>query len=107
MDKVKYRIKKGDTVEVITGDDDGKRGEVLSINRGKGRVVVHGVNMVKNTLPKSQEHPNGGIIENEVAVHISNVVLIDKSGNRTKVGKKIDNGKLKRYSKKSGDMLDK
>ncbi len=107
MDKVKYKIKRGDTVEVITGNDSGKRGEVLSVVRDKGRVVVQGVNLVKNTLPKSQERPSGGIVKNEVAIHMSNVVLIDKSGNRTKVGRKIDNGKLKRYSKKSGTILDK
>ncbi len=53
MSKIKCKIKKGDTVEVITGDDSGKRGEVLSVDAIKGRVVVHGVNLVKNTLPKT------------------------------------------------------
>lgn len=107
MNKVKYKIKKGDTVEVITGNSSGKRGEVLSVNRDKGKLVVQGVNIVKDTLAKSQEHPNGGIVQNEMPIHISNVVLVDKSGNRTKVGKKLDNGKLKRYSKKSAAILDK
>ncbi len=107
MSKVKFKIKKGDRVEVITGNDSGKQGEVLSVNRATGRVVVQGVNIMKNTLAKSQENPNGGLVENEVPVHISNVVLLDKSGNRTKVGIKLDGDKRVRYAKKSGDVLDK
>lgn len=107
MSKVKFKIKKGDTVEVITGNDSGKRGEVLAINRATGRVVVQGVNVMKNTLPKSQENPNGGLVENEAPVHISNVVLLDKSGNRTKVGIKLDGDRRVRFAKKSGEILDK
>ncbi len=107
MSKVKFKIKKGDNVEVITGDDSGARGEVLSVNRETGRVIVQGVNVTKKTLQKSQENPNGGMVSNEAPIHISNVVLLDKSGNRTKVGMKLDGEKKVRYAKKSGEMLDK
>lgn len=105
--EAKLKIKKGDTVEVISGDDKGSKGEVLAVDRKKLRVVVKGVNVVKKTLRKSQEHPNGGMVENEMGINISNVMLIDKNGNKTRVGRKKVDGKLKRYGKKSSEILDK
>lgn len=105
--KTKYKVKKGDTVEVITGEHRGERGLVLSIDRKNARIFVKDINMVKKTTPKTQENQKGGIIEKEASLHISNVMVVDKSGKATRVGLKKLDGKLKRYSKKSGDILDK
>ena len=102
-----YKVKKGDTVEVITGEHSGKRGEVLSIDRAAGRVLVKDINMIKKTMPKSQENQKGGIVEREASIHISNVMVVDKSGKASRIGMKNVDGKLKRYSKKSGEVLDK
>lgn len=103
----KYKVKKGDTVEVIAGENSGDRGEVLSIDRAVGRVFVKNINMIKKTMPKSQENQKGGIVEREASIHISNVMVVDKSGKATRIGMKNVDGKLKRYSKKSGEVLDK
>lgn len=107
LSKTKYKVKKGDTVEVITGEDSGQRGEVLSIDRTKGRVFVKNVNMIKKTMPKSQEHQKGGIMEKEASIHMSNVMLVNKSGKAVRVGRKLIDGKLKRYGKKAGEVFDK
>lgn len=104
---MKYKVKKGDTVEVIAGENSGDRGEVLSIDRAAGRVFVKNINMIKKTMPKSQENQKGGIVEREASIHISNVMVVDKSGKATRIGMKNVDGKLKRYSKKSGEVLDK
>lgn len=107
LSKIKYKIKKGDTVEVIAGEENGKRGKVLSIDRKNGRVFVEKLNMIKKTMPKTQENQKGGIVEREASIHISNVMLVDKDGKATRVGRKEVDGKLKRYAKKSGEILDK
>ena len=107
LSKTKYKVKKGDTVEVIAGEQSGERGEVLSIDRKKGRVVVKNINMVKKTMPKTQENQRGGIVEKEASINISNVMVVDKGGKATRVGRKEVDGKLKRYAKKSGEVLDK
>ncbi|CCY76260.1 50S ribosomal protein L24 [Brachyspira aalborgi] len=107
LSNTKYKVKKGDTVEVITGEHSGKRGEVLSIDRAAGRVLVKDINMIKKTMPKSQENQKGGIVEREASIHISNVMVVDKSGKASRIGMKNVDGKLKRYSKKSGEVLDK
>ncbi len=102
----KFHIKKGDTVYVNAGNDKGSTGKVLEVLREKDRVVVEGVNMVsKHTKPNAQ-HPQGGIIKQEAAIHISNVQLIDpSSSNPTRVGYKIVDGKKVRYAKKSGEEI--
>jgi len=82
----KLKIKKGDTVYINAGNDKGKTGKVLSILKDKDRVIVEGVNMVhKHTKPNSKQ-PQGGIIEQEAAIHISNVNLLDPSSTRCKAG---------------------
>lgn len=107
LSKIKYKVKKGDTVEVISGEQSGERGEVLSIDRARGRVLVKNINMIKKTMPKSQENQKGGIVEKEASIHISNVMVVNKAGKATRVGRKEVDGKLKRYAKKSGEVLDK
>ena len=102
----KFHIKKGDTVYVNAGNDKGQTGKVLEVLREKDRVVVEGINMVsKHTKPNAQ-HPQGGIVKQEAAIHISNVQLIDPSSNKpTKVGYKTVDGKKVRYAKKSGEEI--
>jgi len=104
---VKFKVKKGDKVIVISGRDKGKSGEVLRVLREAGRVLVQGVNMVKrHTRPRPGEP--GGIVEKEAAIHVSNVAHIDpKSNQATRVGYKVlEDGRKVRYAKRSGEVLD-
>ena len=100
----KLHIKKGDIVYVLSGDDKGKTGRVLSVQVKKNRAVVEGVNIVSKSTKPSAKYPQGGIVKIEAPVHISNLNLVDpKSGKPTRIGRKLnDAGKLVRYSKKSG-----
>ena len=106
----KFKIKKGDTVYVNSGNDKGKTGKVLSVLTEKDRVIVEGVNLVsKHTKPNSKQ-PQGGIIKQEAAIHISNVNLLDPSSiaNKavpTRVGYKVVDGKKVRVAKKSGQEI--
>ena len=102
----KFHIKKGDTVYVNAGNDKGSTGKVLEVLREKDRVVVEGINMVsKHTKPNAQ-NPQGGIVKQEAAIHISNVQLIDPASSKpTKVGYKTVDGKKVRYAKKSGEEI--
>ncbi len=103
------KIKKGDNVEVISGKDAGKRGRVLRVDRDRDRVVVEGVAMIKrHTRPNPQKKIQGGIVEREAAIHVSNVMVISPdSGRPTRVGYKIlDDGRKVRVSKVDGAILD-
>jgi len=103
----KLHIKKGDTVVVISGNDRGKQGRVLTIDTEKSRAIVEGVNLVKKHTKPNADNPKGGIIEQESGVHISNLKVIDGKGNPTRIGKMKDEktGKSVRYSKKSGEVI--
>jgi len=103
----KLHIKKGDTVIVITGNYKGQKGRVLEVIRKSERAIVEGVNMVKKHSKPDAKNPQGGIIEKESSIHISNLMVVDpKTGEPTRVGRRIDdNGKLVRYSKKSGEEI--
>ena len=103
-------IKKGDTVYVLAGEDRGKTGRVLSIDVKKSRAIVEGVNMVKKSTKPNAQNPQGGIIEKEAPIHISNLNVVDpKSGRNpkpTRVGFRVnEDGKKVRYSKKSGEEI--
>jgi len=101
-------VKKGDTVIVISGKDKGKKGRVISALPKENRVLVEGVNLVKKHTKPSQTNPQGGIVTQEAAIHVSNVMPVDpKTGNATRVGYKEVNGKKVRIAKKSGEVLDK
>ncbi|MBV6645764.1 MAG: 50S ribosomal protein L24 [Cyclobacteriaceae bacterium] len=106
--QVKIHIKKGDTVKVIAGNDNGKTGKVLEIFPEKYRAIVEGVQMVTKHVKPSANNPEGGIQNTEAAVHISNLMVVDpSSGETTRIGrKKNDSEKLQRYSKKSGQFID-
>jgi large subunit ribosomal protein L24 len=103
----KLHIKKGDTVVVISGDSAGSKGRVLQVNRKTERAIVEGVNMMKKHTKPNTQYPQGGIVEKEAAVHISNLMLVDpKTGKPTRIGRRLnENGKLVRYSKKSGEEI--
>ncbi|KAB7666150.1 50S ribosomal protein L24 [Bacillus sp. B1-b2] len=101
-------VKKGDKVMVISGKDKGKTGVILAAFPKKDRVVVEGINIVKKHAKPSQLNPQGGIMDQEAAIHVSNVMPIDpKTGEPTRVGSKTVDGKNVRVAKKSGEVLDK
>ena len=103
------KIKKGDTVEVIAGKDAGKRGRVLVVDPGKQRVVIEGVHMIKrHTRANPQRRVQGGVVEREAPIHISNVMVISPdSGRPTRVGYKIlEDGRKVRVTKTDGAILD-
>lgn len=104
---VKLHIKKGDTVYVNAGDDKGQTGKVLAVQVEKQRAIVEGVNMIKKHTKPNAKNPQGGIVEQEAAIHISNLQVLDpKSGKATRVGRKANAvGKSVRYSKKSGEEI--
>ena len=103
----KFKIKKGDRVVVTTGRDKGKSGEVLAVQRDQNRVLVQGGNLVKRHQKPSQT-AQGGIIEKEASVHISNVAHIDpKTDQPTRVGYRfLDDGRKVRFAKGSGEVID-
>ncbi|MUK90482.1 50S ribosomal protein L24 [Ornithinibacillus sp. L9] len=101
-------VKKGDKVKVISGKDRGKQGTVLEAYPKKERVLVEGINMVKKHAKPSQDNPQGGILNQEAPIHVSNVMPVDpKSGEPTRVGYEVRDGKKVRIAKKSGEALDK
>ena len=103
----KLKIRKGDTVKVNAGNDKGKSGEVLEVLLEKRRVLVKDINVVTKHEKPSAGKPEGGLKKTEAPIHISNVMLLDgASGKPTRVGRKLDDkGKLKRYSKKTGEII--
>ncbi len=102
----KFKIKSGDTVRVMSGRDRGKTGTVLKVIRDKDRVLVEGVNIVTKRVKPTAENPQGGLVEKEAPIHISNVMLVDpKKGVPTRVGYKFKDGKKVRYSKKTGEEI--
>ncbi|MCY3036819.1 MULTISPECIES: 50S ribosomal protein L24 [Aerococcus] len=101
------RIKTGDKVEIIAGKDKGVQGTVLKTFPKKDRVLVEGANLVKKHQRPSQANPQGGIIEEEAAIHVSNVQVIDPETNeKTRVAIEERDGKRVRVAKKSGKALD-
>jgi len=102
-------VRKGDTVIVVAGKERGKKGKVLRVIPEKGRVVVERINMIKKHQRPTQKIRQGGIIEREGAIHLSNVMLLDPNSDKpTRVGMKaLSDGKKVRVARRSGEMLDK
>ncbi|MCC5915549.1 MAG: 50S ribosomal protein L24 [Balneolaceae bacterium] len=108
----KLKVKKGDQVEVIAGNDKGKRGRVLFVYPKRERVLVEGINMRTHHEKPSQENPQGGRLKKEGAVHISNLMVIDPTTDEpTRIGRKRieeeGGGRWVRYAKTSGEIIDK
>ncbi|MFA6872070.1 MAG: 50S ribosomal protein L24 [Bacteroidaceae bacterium] len=102
----KFHVKKGDLVQVNAGVDKGKEGKILEMIPDKDRAIVEGCNMVSKHTKPNAAHPQGGIIKQEAAIHVSNLTLVDpKSGKPTKVGRKVVDGKIVRYAKDSNEIL--
>ena len=104
---LKLKIKKGDQVIVLSGNDKGKTGEVMRAMPKEGKVVVQGINLIKRHTKPSQTSA-GGIITKEAPINVSNVALVDsQSGKGTKVGYKEVNGRKVRFARKTGEVIDK
>ena len=101
----KFKIKSGDTVQVIAGESKGQEGKVLQILRDSDKVIVESVNMIKKHLKPNAQNPQGGIVEKEAPIHISNVALVDKDGNPTRVRYEIQDGKKVRVSTKTNEVI--
>jgi large subunit ribosomal protein L24 len=101
----KLHIKVGDTVKVLSGESRGQEGTILSIDKKKMRAKVEGVNLVKKHQKPSAQDPQGGIVEMEAGIHVSNLMVVH-NGQASRVGRKENkDGKLVRYSKKSGEEI--
>ncbi|MFA5574508.1 MAG: 50S ribosomal protein L24 [Brumimicrobium sp.] len=101
----KLHIKVGDTVKVISGEHRGQEGKVLSIDRKKDTAIVRDVNVIKRHNKPTSANPQGGIVEKEAALHISNLMLV-VNNQPTRVGRKLNkDGKLVRYAKKTGEEI--
>lgn len=103
----KFHVKKGDKVKVLAGENKGQSGTVIEMLPEKNKALVEGINVIKKHEKPSATSPQGGIIEKEAPIHLSNLMLVDpKSGDATRTGRKADeNGKLVRYSKKSQEII--
>jgi large subunit ribosomal protein L24 len=101
----KLKIKTGDTVRVIAGDHKGSEGKVLTVFIEKNKAIVEGVNMIKKHMKPSAQNPQGGIVEKEAALQISNLSLINSKGETTRVGYRMEDGKKVRYAKKSNEVI--
>ncbi len=99
------KIKKNDTVKVITGKDKDAEGKVLAVYAKEHRVLVEGINMITKHVKPSQANPNGGIVRKEAPIDISNVMLVVK-GRPTRVGFRFENGKKVRFAKATGEVID-
>ena len=101
----KFKIKVGDTVKVIAGDNKGSEGKVLKVLRDKNKAIVEGINMVKKHTKPSAQNPQGGIVEKEAPIQISNLSLLTSKGETTRVGYRMEGDKKVRFSKKSNEVI--
>ena len=101
----KIKIKKGDTVRVITGSHKGSEGKVMSISREIYKAIVEGVNMIKKHNKPNAQNPQGGITEKEAPLHISNLSLLTSDGKTTRVGYRVEDGSKVRVAKKTDEVV--
>ncbi len=101
----KFKIKSGDTVRVIAGDHKGTEGKVLKVLKDKNKAIIEGVNMVKKHTKPSAQKPQGGIVEKEAPMHISNLSLLTSKGEATRVGYRMEGDKKVRFSIKSNELI--
>ena len=99
------KIKKGDDVVVLTGKDKGRTGKVTRVLPKDNRVVVQGINVVQRHTRPSQVNPQGGIVNKEASIHVSNVALVDSNGKATRVGFRMEGDKKVRFAKSTGDAI--
>jgi len=101
----KLKIKSGDTVKVIAGDHKGSEGKVLKVLTDKNKAIVEGINMVKKHMKPSADNPQGGIVEKEASIQISNLSLLTSNGEATRVGYRMEGDKKVRFAKKSNEVI--
>ena len=101
----KLKIKTGDIVKVIAGDHKGSEGKVQKVFTEKNKAIVEGVNMVKKHTKPSAQNPQGGIVEKEASINISNLSLLTSKGEETRVGFRMEGDKKVRFSKKSNEVI--
>jgi len=101
---VKLHVKKGDTVKVIAGNHKGLTGIISTIDVDKNKAIVEGINKVKRHTKPTASSPQGGIVEKEAPIHLSNLMLMVK-GQATRVGRKVENGNIVRYAKKTKEVI--
>ena len=101
----KFKIKKGDLVKVISGEQKGSDGSVIKIIKGTNKLLIEGINIVKKHKKPDSNNPQGGIVEKEAPIDISNVSLLTSDGNPTRVGFRIEDGIKVRYSKKTDELI--
>ena len=101
----KVKIKKGDIVKVIAGNQKGTQGKVLKVVAAKNKAIVEGINVVKKHNKPSANNPQGGVIEKELFIDISNISLITSKGEVTRVGYRMEKENKVRYSKKSNEVI--
>lgn len=103
---MKLKIKTGDTVRIIAGDHKGSEGKVIQVDKQKNKALIEGINMVSKHEKPSAKNPQGGIVQKEAPIHISNLSLIDsKSGETTRVGYEIRDEVKVRVAKKSNEVI--
>ena len=100
-----FKIKKGDTVKVIAGKDKDKEGKVISVDKKNNKVLVEGINKITKHEKPSAANQNGGIVQKEAPIDVSNVMYVHK-GKATRIGFKIEKGKKVRFAKSTGDVVD-
>ncbi len=102
----KLKVKVGDIVRIVAGDHKGVEGKIMKVDFDKNKAIVEGANLVSKHEKPSAKNPQGGIVKKEALIHISNLSLIDvKSGNSTRVGYEVRDGKKVRVSKKSNEVI--
>jgi large subunit ribosomal protein L24 len=102
---MKMKLKRDDTVKIVSGKDRGKTGRILKIDAEKGRVIVQGLNMVRKAVKPRRQNDKGGIIDVEAAFDLSNVMIVCKKCGPTRIGYELDNGGKKRICRKCGEAL--
>ncbi|RZS99960.1 50S ribosomal protein L24 [Aquimarina brevivitae] len=101
----KLKIKSGDTVKVIAGDNKGQEGKVIKVLKDTNKAIVEGINMVSKHKKPSATSPQGGIVKQEAPIHISNLALLTAKGETTRVGYRMEGDKKVRFSKKSNEVI--
>ena len=103
---VKFHVRRGDMVKLLSGDDKGKSGKIVSVSKERYRAIVSGINIIKKSVKPSAENPQGGFVQKEASVHLSNLMVVDSNGEATRTFRKInENGKLQRFSKKTKSLI--
>jgi large subunit ribosomal protein L24 len=102
----KIKVRKGDIVTILSGEWKGKQGKILSVEPETKKAIVEGINMASRHTKANAKNPQGGIIKQESPIHLAKLMLVDpKSGKPTRVGRRIEDGKLVRFAKKSGETI--